>query len=76
MKKINILLFLIPIFSFSENTKAVATFLQDISVTIKSERGHSKSEGSGVLILKKIDGEDVTFVLTAAHVVDNLRSIR
>jgi len=54
----------------------VAEHLQDISVTIKAEDRFSRSEGSGVLIIRKIDGEDVTFVWTAAHVVDNLRSVR
>jgi len=54
----------------------VAEHLQDISVTIKSESRFSRSEGSGVLIIRKIDGEDVTFVWTAAHVVDNLRTVR
>jgi len=54
----------------------VAEHLQDISVTIKAEDRFSRSEGSGVLIIRKIDGEDVTFVWTAAHVVDNLRTVR
>ena len=54
----------------------MAEHLQDISVTIKAEDRFSRSEGSGVLIIRKIDGEDVTFVWTAAHVVDNLRSVR
>ena len=54
----------------------VAEHLQDISVTIKAEDRFSRSEGSGVLIIRKIDGEDVTFVWTAAHVIDNLRSVR
>ena len=60
----------------ADSTKKTASFLQDISVTIKSESDYSKSEGSGVLILRKINEEDVTFVLTAAHVIDNLRSVR
>lgn len=56
--------------------KDVAQFLQDISVTIKSESRSSKSEGSGVLISRKIGTEEVAFVWTCAHVVDNLRNIR
>jgi S1-C subfamily serine protease len=57
----------------------VAQHLQDISVTIKS----GFSEGSGVLITREIvskDGSDkkinINFVITCAHVVDNLRSTR
>lgn len=56
--------------------KDVAQFLQDISVTIKSEAKYNKSEGSGVLINRKIGDEEVAFVWTCAHVVDNLRNIR
>lgn len=57
----------------------VAQHLQDISVTIKA----GGSEGSGVLITRDIkpkkDSEEtvkVNFVVTCAHVVDGLRSIR
>lgn len=53
----------------------VAEHLQDISVTIQSKSRYSKSEGSGVLIVRKIDNENVTFVLTCAHVVDNVRNV-
>jgi len=56
--------------------KEIAQHLQDISVTIKAEDGYNRSEGSGVLITRQIEGEDVTFVWTAAHVVDNLRNVR
>ena len=80
MKYITLFLaFLVATPTFSEdlkNRKRVASFLQDISVTIKSEGKWSKSEGSGVLIVREIEGSEVTFVWTAAHVVDNLRSVR
>jgi len=56
--------------------RKVAEHLQDISVTIKSESGYTKSEGSGVLIIRNIEGQKITFVWTAAHVVDNLRTVR
>ena len=65
--------------AFGENTaerKKVSEHLQNISVTIKSKGGYSESEGSGVLIVREIKGEKVTFVWTAAHVIDNLRSVR
>jgi S1-C subfamily serine protease len=57
----------------------VAQHLQDISVTIKS----GSSEGSGVLITRELVSKEgsedkikVNFVVTCAHVVDNLRSTR
>jgi S1-C subfamily serine protease len=59
-----------------KETREVADYLQDISVTIRSEGEYSKSEGSGILITRNISGEKVTFVWTCAHVVDNLRSVR
>ena len=54
----------------------VSDFLQDISVTIRSEGDYSKSEGSGVLITREVEGEKITFVWTCGHVVDNVREIR
>ena len=54
----------------------VSQYLQDISVTIRSEAQYSKSEGSGVLVNRTIDKEKVTFVWTCAHVIRNLRSVR
>lgn len=61
---------------YSQEKQKVAEYLQGISVTIKSKARYSHSEGSGVLITRKISGEDVTFVWTCAHVVDNLRNVR
>lgn len=59
-----------------KSMREVADHLQDISVTIKSEGRYSKSEGSGAMIIREVDGQKVTFVWTAAHVIDNLRSVR
>ena len=59
-----------------EERRKVSKHLQDISVTIRSQNYYSKSEGSGVLITRKIGKDTVTFVWTCAHVVDNLRSVR
>jgi len=69
------LLFL-PFFVLAEDARKIAQHLQNISVTIKAEDGYSRSEGSGVLITRDINGEKVTFVWTAGHVVDNLRNVR
>lgn len=59
-----------------KETREVSKYLQDISVTIRSEGKYSKSEGSGVLITREIEGKKITFVWTCGHVVDNLRSVR
>lgn len=56
--------------------RSVAQFLQDISVTILAETDNSKGSGSGVIVTRKVDNEDVSFVWTAAHVVDALRKTR
>jgi S1-C subfamily serine protease len=79
--KISLVPFLLffPVLCFGLTTKErreVAEHLQDISVTIRAEDGYQKSEGSGVLVTREIDGEKVTFVWTAGHVVDHLRSVR
>tara|TARA_Y100000361_G_C11150590_1_gene340770 strand:- start:1065 stop:1988 length:924 start_codon:yes stop_codon:yes gene_type:complete len=81
MKKIIILLTLlfssVNIFAITtKERRSVSDYLQDISVTIKSVGSYSKSEGSGVLITREIEGQKITFVWTCGHVVDNLRDVR
>ncbi len=81
IKKLSILLLLVCVTSFSlgesvKERKKVAQHLQNISVTIKSKNGYNSSEGSGVLVVRRIGDDEVTFVWTAAHVVDNLREVR
>jgi hypothetical protein len=46
--------------------------LQQISVTIKS----GDAQGSGNIVTRKVGDDTVSFVWTAAHVVDNLRTTR
>jgi S1-C subfamily serine protease len=48
----------------------VASYLQEISVTIKA----GNAQGSGTLMIVPVDGKPVTFCWTAAHVVAGLRS--
>lgn len=51
----------------------VPAFLQGISVTVKS----GTSQGSGTLVSRKdTDGNIISFVWTAAHVIDDLRNVR
>lgn len=60
----------------AEETKNISAYLQDISVTIKTERG----SGSGVIFSREIRSDDgkknVNFVWTAAHVLEGIRSVR
>ena len=63
-------------FSIDSKRKQVAEYLQDISVTVRSVAKYGASEGSGALINRVIEDENVTFVWTCAHVVDNLRKVR
>ena len=61
----------------AEAKKTTADYLQDVSVTIVSDAGYSRGEGSGVIFSRKNkDGDTVNFIWTAAHVIDNLRSER
>jgi hypothetical protein len=46
--------------------------LQNVSVTIKAGR----AQGSGTLVTRKIGDDTVSFIWTAAHVVDGLRTTR
>jgi hypothetical protein len=50
--------------------------LDEISVTIRAEKAFGASEGSGTLIVRKVDGKNVCFVWTAAHVVDDLKKTK
>jgi hypothetical protein len=51
---------------------SVPDYLQQISVTIKS----GDAQGSGTLVTRKVGDDTITFVWTAGHVVDNLRTVR
>lgn len=57
--------------AFAVEPAAVPAYLQKISVTVRA----GNSGGSGVTIIRKIDGKDTTFVLTAHHVIDGLRRV-
>lgn len=69
-------LLLIPTSILQAEEVPVSQYLQDISVTIKTDRG----SGSGVIFTRKIQSDDgeknVNFVWTAAHVLEGIRSVR
>lgn len=51
---------------------AVPDDLQSISVTIKA----GNSQGSGTLVTRSVGNDTISFIWTAAHVVDGLRTTR
>jgi hypothetical protein len=53
-------------------TNTVVQKLQDASVTIKAGR----SQGSGVFVTRTVESKDVTFIITAGHVIDHLKKTR
>jgi len=57
---------------FLQADQKVVDLLQDISVTIKADG----AQGSGTLFNRQVGGDTVTYVWTAAHVVDGLRKTR
>ncbi len=75
MKFWTLLLFLVLAFSstaVAKPTTSVPEYLQNISVTIRA----GSAQGSGTLVTRKIGDDTVTFVWTAAHVIDGFRTIR
>ncbi len=59
--------------------QTIIKHLQDISVTIKSTSGGifgSASQGSGVVFTRKDGTDSTSYIWTAGHVVDNLKSQR
>ena len=80
MKKVFLSIFAVVFLSSDCFSEDVSKYLQDISVTVKAKSGFSSSEGSGVIFTRDIKfnggSKKVNFVLTAAHVIDGLRSTR
>jgi hypothetical protein len=69
----SVLAFLVAfVFVASSVFAGIPDDLQAISVTIKA----GTSQGSGSIVTRQIENDTVSFVLTAAHVVDGLRTTR
>lgn len=65
--------------SLAQDAQKIINHLQDISVTIKATSGGmfgSSSQGSGVVFTRKDDADTTSYIWTAGHVVDNLKSQR
>lgn len=71
MKKI-LLASVLSLLATVSSAETIGEKLQGLSVTIKT----TFSQGSGVIVTRKIDGKNVNFVWTAAHVIDDLRRTR
>ena len=71
MKKIILASFL-SLLATASSAETIGEKIQGLSVTIKT----TFSQGSGVIVTRKIDGKNVNFVWTAAHVIDDLRRTR
>lgn len=55
----------------------VGPALQATSVNIKAQGQYGGgAQGSGTVVLRDVDGQQTAFVITAAHVIDGLRSVR
>lgn len=63
-----LLLFFVPMIAYA----GVPDDLQAVSCTIKA----GNAQGSGVIITRMVDGDCISFVWSAAHVVDGLRTTR
>jgi len=72
MKYVLLVLTLIAVAASPVVASSVPEDLQRVSVTIKA----GNSQGSGTLVTRKVGANTVTFVWTAAHVVDGLRTTR
>jgi len=53
----------------------VPEYLNAISITVRAELGYQRSEGSGTLFVRDVNGTATTFAFTAGHVVGHLRRV-
>jgi len=76
MKKTLIIIGLLGAIALNAAEKYVPEFLTRVSVTVRAEGSYGTSEGSGTLFKRKVDGKDHVYCISAAHVVEHLRSTR
>lgn len=75
MRKLAILIGLAGAMAIQAAERYVPEYLNNISVTVRAEQGYSRSEGSGALFVRDVDGKKVTFCWTAGHVISHLRTV-
>lgn len=76
MKKLFITIGLLGGIFLNAAERSIPEYLTDISVTVRASQGYQRAEGSGTLFKRKVDGKDVVYCWSAAHVVSHLRSER
>lgn len=74
MKKILLTIGLLGALALSAAERYVPEYLDKISVSVVAGSGYQKAEGSGTLFIREVDGKRTTFVWTAGHVVQHMRS--
>lgn len=62
--------------TLSAAEKHIPEFLTRVSVTVRATGSYGTSEGSGTLFKRKVDGKDKVYCISAAHVVEHLRTTR
>jgi len=75
MKELLLTLGLLGAMTLSAAERYVPEYLDKISVNVQAGEGYNKSEGSGTLFVRKVDGKKVVLVWTAGHVIQHTRSV-
>tara|TARA_R110002020_G_scaffold265840_4_gene480657 strand:- start:1997 stop:2887 length:891 start_codon:yes stop_codon:yes gene_type:complete len=75
MKKIMLTFGLLGVLALEAAERYVPEYLNKISVTVRAEAGYRRSEGSGTIYTRKVDGKTKVFCFTAGHVVEGLRTV-
>lgn len=75
MKKLLALGGLLLALTLSAAERYVPEYLNAISITVRAELGYQRSEGSGTLFVRDINGTSTTFAFSAGHVVEHLRKV-
>lgn len=61
--------------SKAQGAEPVGPRLQQVSVNVLSEGSYKSTQGSGTIFLSEVGGKPAAFVITANHVVVNLREV-
>lgn len=73
MRKLAILIGLAGAMALGAAERHIPDYLNKISITVRAESDFSRSEGSGSLFVRDVDGVQKIFVWTAGHVVADLK---
>ena len=59
----------------ANGAEPVGPSLQRVSVNVLASTGYGGAQGSGTVFLSEVDGKPGAFIITAHHVVENLREV-